>query len=171
MVWGFDSFEGFPAPSLQDQSIRKAKKGDAWKECSITTVHEMLTLSGLDPHYVESRIMLVKGFFEQTLSEYDRQPIALLHLDVDLYASYKECLVKLYPLMASGGIIAFDEYKRGLEPIYWPGAAKAIEEFLGDRVRHIQRDPVTGKYYIECGEYINQTASPLRGETGKTRGL
>lgn len=72
---------------------------------------------------------IFEGFFENTLHEYEGK-IAILHLDCDLYNSYKCCLNTLYDKVVSGGIILFDEYKSYTQLDNFPGAAKAIDEFF-----------------------------------------
>ena len=53
---------------------------------------------------------------------------SLLHLDCDLYDSYKTCLNELYHKVSKGGVILIDEYKHP----NWPEPQKAIDEF-GER--------------------------------------
>ena len=52
----------------------------------------------------------------------------MLHLDCDLYESYKISLTNLYDKVVAGGIIMFDEY----DDQRWPGARRAIDEFFMD---------------------------------------
>ena len=52
-----------------------------------------------------------------------------MHLDVDLYQSYKLCLERLFPLVNSGGIILFDEYNEETL-MKFPGSKKAVDEYL-----------------------------------------
>ena len=73
---------------------------------------------------------------------------SFLHLDVDLYQSYIDCLDALYERVVSGGIIAIDEYLNGIEYPKYPGGFKALEVFLKDKNDDICRDLKTGKYYI-----------------------
>ena len=70
----------------------------------------------------------------------------LLHLDCDLYQSYKDSLEFLYPKVVRNGIIAFDEYVN--EEWAFPGAVKAINEFFGENVKKIQKCSLTGKSYL-----------------------
>jgi O-methyltransferase len=70
----------------------------------------------------------VEGYFPAGFDRYSGEPIALLHLDVDLYQSHKHCLEWFEPLVAPGGVIAFDEYRNPT----WPGATQAIDEYFGD---------------------------------------
>jgi len=90
-----------------------------------TSVRNYLSNSGIDQDFINKKVVLVKGLFEDTLRTYNGKQVALLHLDVDLYQSYKECIEFFYPRVAKGGIIAFDEY----QSTEWPGAKKAIDEY------------------------------------------
>jgi hypothetical protein len=141
-VWGFDSFEGFPEPSPEDRSVRNPKKGE-WGHVRYEGVMEMFRSSGLSEKFMK-KFHLVKGFFNKSLSAYDKQPIALLHLDVDLYQSYKDCLNALYDYVIPGGVIMFDEYE---DIVAFPGAKKAIDQFFADKSDEITKDS-SGKYFI-----------------------
>ncbi len=146
-LWGFDSFEGFPEPTSEDVSMRGTKKGD--KDIhTITSVLDFLRGGGLDEEFIRSQITLIKGFFNESLSKYRGEKIALLHLDGDLYESYKDPLRILYPRVVEGGVVLFDEYLNTTEHAKFPGAQKAIDEFFGEEVSAIKRDHATGKYYL-----------------------
>ena len=69
----------------------------------------------------------------------------MLHLDCDLYKSYKESLEFMYPKVVQNGIIVFDEY---LDQKNFPGAIKAIDDFFGQKIQDIQKCDITGKYYL-----------------------
>ncbi len=146
-LWGFDSFEGFPQPSSLDESIRGSKKGD-FGNTSVLAVQDLLIHSGLGKDFVDSQVTIIKGFFDASLSRYRGGPIAFLHLDVDLYDSYLACLKALYPNVAKGGVIMFDEYLGTGEYLNFPGAQKAIDEYLGPRVVWMERDLAAGKYFL-----------------------
>ena len=53
----------------------------------------------------------------------------LVHLDVDNYGPYRACLEFLYPLVADGGVIVFDDYGEAC----CPGAKAAVDEFFAGR--------------------------------------
>ena len=146
-LWGFDSFEGFPEPSSEDISPRNPKKGE-WNYSSIKSINDMLINSGFPPDWLRANITLVKGFFNESLAAYNGDGIALLHLDVDLYQSYKDSLNQLYEKVLPGGIIAFDEYMSTFEYLHFPGARKAIDEFFANKKIRILRDVVFGKFYV-----------------------
>lgn len=143
-IYGFDSFEGLPemsaedAPELQPESKFKGRFVN-----NMESVIARLISSGLPDDFVDRQIHLVKGWFSDTLPAFDR-PIALLHVDVDLYQSYLDVLQNLYPRVSHGGIVAFDEYRDRL----WVGASKAIHEFFGDSVEIRESDIMPGKHYL-----------------------
>lgn len=141
-LWGFDSFEGFPEPTQEDASQRQAKKGE-WalaKQQALTLLQTHLN----DELFFRSKLSLIAGFFEDSLQVHNGA-ISLLHLDCDLYLSYKTCLETLYPKVSPGGIIAFDEYHR--EGHVWPGAPKAIDEFFANKEVEFVKDSFYGKFY------------------------
>lgn len=143
-VWGFDSFRGFPEPGAEDLGRRKPKKGELATDR--LSIENMLKVGGFDPLFLESNLTLVEGFFEQTLREYPGPPIALLHIDADLYSSTRTVLQSLFPRVAPGGVVLFDEYINS-EPD-WPGARLAVDEFFGNLADSIQHDKTVNRYYL-----------------------
>ncbi len=146
-LWGFDSFEGFPQPSNEDRSLRNAQKGE-WGDTSVKSVLNLLKQYGIEANFIDSQITLVKGFFNESLKKYRGSKIALLHIDADLYESYLTVLRQLYPKVAKGGLVVFDEYMETGNLLNFPGAQKAIDECFGDSVQAFSRDKATGKYYL-----------------------
>lgn len=146
-LWGFDSFEGYPEPSSEDSSPRNLAQGQ-WKVIGREDVNRILALAGLPEEFRRDRVVVVKGFFENTLRTAGIGPIALLHLDVNLYRSYLTCLSELFPRVVPGGIVMFDEYMNEDEAIKCPGAKKAIDGYFADQTHRIQRDPYYGKYFL-----------------------
>lgn len=142
-LYGFDSFEGFPEPHPEDKSSRNPQKGE-WKVLTPAQLHRILVQLRLGEEFVDSRIRIVKGFFEDTLPKAKIENIALLHLDVDLYQSYKTCLEYLFPKVVSGGMVLFDEY----DTPNWPGAKKAIDEYFKNTSYRPQKDAESGKYFL-----------------------
>jgi hypothetical protein len=146
-IWGFDSFEGFPEPTAEDDSERKPRRGE-WNVGTIRDMHKMLVGAGFADLWLRTRVTLVKGFFEESLAKYTGDEIALLHIDADLYESYKTVLEDLYGKVRPGGVIAFDEYMGSFEHHGFPGAKKAVDEFFADKDATIQRDEAFGKYFV-----------------------
>jgi O-methyltransferase len=141
--YGFDSFEGFPAPAVKDGVTPITGKA-FWSNPS-EAVLRVLKDGRVPEDTIRNRVRLVKGFFEHTLPRYDGR-IALLHLDCDLYESYKVALANLYDRVVPGGIIMFDEY----DDPRWAGAKPAIDEFFADKPeKPVAHHKCTWKYFVE----------------------
>jgi len=123
-LYGYDSFQGFPEPSKYDVSVRNPQKGDLWGDTSLDHVRQNFIDAGLSD-FSKEQVNLIQGFFDETLLRAsDPDTIAFLHLDVDLYDSYKICAEVLGPRVT--GLIQYDEYNSPK----WPGATRAINECL-----------------------------------------
>lgn len=138
VVYGFDSFQGFDASVDSEialggrSSVTKRRGG--FGDTSLEYVAAKVRRFGLQQH-----VRLVEGYLERTLPRYADQQFCFVHLDVDIYESYRVALEFFYPRMASSGVILLDEYD---DPT-WPGCNKAVDEFLFDkpeRLVQIERD-------------------------------
>lgn len=151
-IVGFDSFAGFPKPEPQDTSFRNPKEGE-WShspsgkyEYSMEFIYRVLDKARLGE--AVKRVNLEKGFFSDTLPHYSGGPIAILHLDGDLYVSYRDPLNNLYDKVVPGGVIVFDDFtteKAGEDR--FPGARMATEEFFADKPEQL-RDSIRGTPYL-----------------------
>lgn len=146
-IWGFDSFEGFPEPTAEDLGTGRSTRKGEWNNTSLEGAVDFLHRCGWSAAWVVSRVTLVKGFFDVSLTNYRGDGIALLHADADLYQSYLDIFGHLYDKVVPGGIIAFDEYMGTRDYAKWPGAKQAIDEFFGPKNIPIIRDAMTSKYY------------------------
>jgi O-methyltransferase len=132
-VFGFDSFSGFDnevevdaaMPHANDPSMRVG----AFNDTTESRLRRRIASFGLT-----QRIFLHKGFFKQTLVDDIKERFSFVHLDCDLYESYKDCLAFFYPRMTPGGLILLDEY---LDPS-WPGCKIATDEFLNGKPETIE---------------------------------
>jgi Macrocin-O-methyltransferase (TylF) len=120
-IWGFDSWRGLPSLSSEDAGSVDGE--GAFSSATVDEVRLRLELFGFDSM---EGITLVEGDITQTLATAAIDRIAFLHLDVDIYESYRSGLTILWPKVASGGIVALDEYA---DPA-WPGATQAVDEFM-----------------------------------------
>lgn len=139
-VYGFDSFEGIPLASVEDD----AQPGILGPKpvAQYTDKRQLLTSSGITAHSREevqallnywfpgkrNNVVLVKGWFQDTLPAYagvlaKLGGIALLRLDGDLYESTKVSLEHLFPLLRSGGVLIVDDWDLA-------GCRKACEEYF-----------------------------------------
>ncbi len=143
ILWGFDSFQGLPRPAAEDRSFRKPKKGK-FGNTTAEKVAERLNALGFQKALRARRIRLIPGFFNQSLKQFPNRPIAFLHVDCDLYRSHLEVLTTLFPQIARGGIISFDDHHNS----HWPGARKAIDEYFNGSSHQISYDKVAKKYFV-----------------------
>lgn len=133
-TYGVDSFEGMPEPTEHDiiNGVNNYPKGRL--AVSEGFVHRRLYLEGLT-HSVE----LVRGFVPDVLSRLPDGPFALVHLDIDHYASTKAALEWLWPRMMKGGVLCCDDYfpdQQGL-------AALALNEWAATH-------PISGSEGRKC---------------------
>lgn len=163
-IVGYDSFDGFPEPSQQDTSYRNPQKGE-WSNSpsgkykySIEFTQQVLAQAGIPLNKIA--LSLHKGFFSDTLPHHPKRPIAMLHIDGDLYASYRDVLHNLYDLVVPGGIIVFDDFQaKKPEQERFPGARIAVEEFFGEDIDKLQVSP-GGTFFLVKSQVINHDNSP-----------
>jgi O-methyltransferase len=133
---GCDSFEGFPAPTtqdaLQDGTFHERTRQGVFHETSYEALSSRVSALGF-----AHNIRLVKGFFVDTLPQLSTMRFRVVHLDCDLYQSYLTCLDFFYPRLVPGGYMVFDEYD--FSASVYPGAKKAIDIFLADKVEKLQQ--------------------------------
>ncbi len=123
----YDSFVGLPEPELCDRPTNKdmIPTGAGWFGIPNGKLDQQVRdyLSDYSP-----RFSMYKGWFKDTLQTSPDLQYAMVHLDVDFYQSYKECLEYFVPRIVSGGFLVCDEYNFK----HLPGAKKAIDEYFGD---------------------------------------
>jgi len=128
MLYGFDSFEGFDEAVNIDVQLGGQADEDKRVAGFSDTSYEGLVLK-LRRLGVASTAQLVKGYFCQTLPGHQDRRFSFVHLDCDIYQSYKDCLEFFYPRLEKGGVILLDEYN---DP-HWPGCNAAVDEFLANK--------------------------------------
>jgi len=139
-IYGFDTFEGFPAVSKQDAGAGESPgKGDLRADC----YEELLKLV---KEYDADRFLghlpkveLVRGDIAQTvpafLEAHPHLVVSLLFLDCDLYEPTKVALEHFVTRMPKGAVLAFDELDNPL----WPGETLAALEAVGLRTLRLRR--------------------------------
>lgn len=136
VVYGFDTFEGFPALSPEDGPGDPAREiaaggyhGGASVLADLALAQEAMNQDKHIRHI--DRIELVRGDVEKTVPEFaaargDGLRIALLNLDLDLYRPTLTALEHFVPKMVRGGIIVVDEY--AVEA--WGGESRAVDDYF-----------------------------------------
>lgn len=153
MVWLFDSFEGLPEPTVEDESVinknpgRDKGSGTVYQGYCLGTYEEVSDLLFSKLGLNKETISMVRGWFQDTLPKYKDKigAISFLRLDADWYESTKCCLENLYDNVISGGYILIDDYD-------FPGCRKAVHEFLekeGVTVKYITIGNRGGAYFVK----------------------
>ncbi len=152
-VWLFDSFEGLPQPAPLDGARAAFVAGNRAEGrlesigVNVGSLEEVQHLL-LDRFEIPvQRLHFVKGWFQDTLSQYQGGPIALLHIDADWYESIKVCLQHLWPSVAVGGYVVIDDYG------HFKGARAAVDEFLASLAPPpvLQRKGYSQAYFRKVG--------------------
>ena len=142
-MWLFDSFAGMPKPGCFDIDYRGRSArdmvagglpldGDA---SDYDVCWDYLKSLGLEM----KRVHVIKGWFRDTFRQaIGLGPLAILHLDCDFYDSVKLALRRWMPSVADGGYVIIDDYG------HWRGCRKAVDEYLGARVKELHKIDRTG---------------------------
>ena len=148
-VFGYDSFEGFPQPSREDDSPRQPHQGEwARSPSGLYTYSPDFIACVLANGGIETQPTLGKGFFCSSLKSYPGDPIAILHVDCDLYQSYLDTLQALWDMIVVGGVVVFDDFLFQSESNEdWPGARRAVSEFFADK-NQTMHESIRGTPYI-----------------------
>ncbi len=116
-IYTFDSYLGHPADWDKGDKVM-LKDHFAWP-------------SGKELPLLLLNVQLSKGWFADTLPPFvllEEEPIALLHVDCEIYESTAQALDILGPRMIEGTVILFDEFYN--YPNYRNHEYKAFQEFL-----------------------------------------
>jgi O-methyltransferase len=145
-LFGLDNWRGLPEPQPMDSGPGSVAERGMFSWASPELVRRELRAHGFRADEFDLVVTLIPGPFGDTLPRLQTSP-ALVHVDADLYESYRLALVCLWPRLTVGGIVAFDEYE---EHERWPGARRAVDEFLAGLAAgsaELARDDRIGKWY------------------------
>ena len=142
-IIGFDTFEGFPSVhEIDTKGSSPLAKVGGMKGSPQQEIQKAVELYDLNrPLSHIPKVELVAGDICKTAKSYvDSHPhlvVALLYLDLDLYAPTKAALEAFLPRMPKGGVIVFDE----LNAEKFPGETQAVHEVMGLNKCKIERFP------------------------------
>lgn len=133
---GFDVFGKFPETAFDPDKDRRERfiqsAGD--QSISVEQLQKVLAAKGCG-----NNVTLVVGDICHTVpafvAEHPELRIALLHVDVDILEPSQVVMNVLAPLVVPGGVVVLDDY--GM----FPGATKAVDEFMAGRPERIQKLP------------------------------
>lgn len=124
-VYGADSFEGIPPAKPDQYPADSAHTGcdgmEILNDNSKARVEGYLSRLGL----LSEDLVLVEGWFNETLANIETEKFAVIRADGDTYESTIQILENLYPKLSDGGYIIIDDY------FSWAGCRSAVEEFRG----------------------------------------
>jgi predicted O-methyltransferase YrrM len=114
-IYLYDTFEGMPEVCEFDNTH---KKGD-FNDTSFIGVSNLFK--------DKKNVKVIKGIFPKENVDFLKdKKFKFVHLDVDIYESYKESLDFFHDKMIPGGVMLFDDYNA------WTclGSKKAIDEYV-----------------------------------------
>ena len=124
-VWLADSFEGLPAPNIEEYPDDEGENFHEYPELSISMddVKENFKKYEL----LDEQVKFIKGWFKDTLPSASIDKLALLRLDGDLYESTIQPLDALYDKVSVGGYVIVDDYH------VVKGCKQAIHDFFAKK--------------------------------------
>lgn len=118
-VYAYDTFEGMP----ETDPVRDMHQRGDFADAGYAQLLEYVATTGLDTH-----LETVKGRFDQTLPAMLARvgPIALAHVDCDIYEAIRYTVRTCRPKMAGGAYLVFDDPLHGS----CLGAFDAVQEVV-----------------------------------------
>lgn len=118
-LWIYDSFEGLPEKSKEDESVLGADFRSGELLVTKREVKERFLRAGLPVPVIK------KAWFSELTSNDLPEKIAFAFLDGDFYESIKCSLELVEPRMVDGGVIVVHDYTN----LALPGVKKAVDEW------------------------------------------
>jgi len=121
-LWLYDSFEGLPEKTNEDES----SAGESFKSGELKA-----SKARLERNFFKRDLQIPeikKAWFFELDPEDLPEKIALAFLDGDYYESIMDSLKLVWPKMSSGGVILVDDF----DNVALPGVKRAVDEFLSD---------------------------------------
>lgn len=144
-----DTFQGFPEETVTSRDSTLFRTASKLRS-KFRVANDVPDRIARFAQVFDMPISACCGPFNETLPKLllnEDLRFSFVHLDVDLYESYKFCLDLLYDRVSPGGLVVFDDY----ESRRWPGAKRAIDEFFAERVAKPERSSirVRSAWYVQ----------------------
>ena len=124
-VWVADSFEGLPAPNVEEYP---ADAGHDLSGVSTLMVGADIVRANFERYrLLDDRVRFLEGWFADTLPTAPIEQLSVLRLDGDLYESTMDALHPLYDKVSPGGFVIVDDYGA------WEPCRQAVDEFRAER--------------------------------------
>lgn len=115
----FDTFEGFDS---RDVEIERQKDYSSAVEKHLDNTDEDIVLSKIKN---TSKVQIVKGYFPESVEEFEDKKYAFVSIDVDLYNPILTGLEYFYERLEVGGYIIVHDYNFP----HYSGVKKAVNDF------------------------------------------
>ncbi|MCA9328919.1 class I SAM-dependent methyltransferase [Candidatus Saccharibacteria bacterium] len=122
-LWLYDSFEGLPEKTHEDQAASGELFVGGALKASQARLKRNFTKAGLKIPEIKKA-----WFWELDPSDLPDK-ICFAFLDGDFYESILDSLKLVLPKMTAGGVIIVDDYAN----VKLPGARRAVDEFIADK--------------------------------------
>lgn len=123
-VYVADSFEGLPPPDENKYPLDKNDPHHTYSNLAISLEKVQENFKSYD--LLDSNVVFVKGFFENTIPSLKIDKLCVLRLDGDMYGSTIVVLDSLYDSVSVGGFIIIDDWTL-------PSCHQAVLDFLNKR--------------------------------------
>jgi predicted O-methyltransferase YrrM len=140
----FDTFRGFVGlPDEKDVQGRSIREYDLSKyvapECESRAVRWRMREAGIP----EERLFIIEGQAEDRVADFAPPKIAILRLDVSLYAPTLVSLETMYERLEKGGWLVVNDYG------HWQGCRDAVDGFFAKRGEPFRGVAVDRTCYIQ----------------------
>jgi hypothetical protein len=135
-VYACDTFEGLPAPKLEDSRGVAFHLGDY--AADYENVRQYLAQW--------PNIQIRRGFFPASAPDLEDKRFCFAHLDVDLYESTKACLRWFLPRLVPGGMILSHDYNLA------SGVRQAFDEVFADKPETVIEMPTNQCLVVKQGK-------------------
>lgn len=150
-IVAFDTFEGLRGVSVKDGAAQE--KGHAVPKDYDQVLTDLLrTHEQMSPLGHMTRTFVYKGDARETvdkwLEDFPGAPIALLHLDMDLYEPTVEVINKVRERLVAGSVVVLDE----LTARFFPGETRALMDVFGLanlKLRRSRNQPYAAWFRVE----------------------
>lgn len=126
----YDSFEGLPKKSPQDQSAA----GVDFQKGELAVSKKQFLQAFQRAHLAPPAVH--KCWFDEIGADEIPSSIAFAFLDGDFYGSILASLKLVWPRMPAGGVVLIDDYKR--ETL--PGVERAVRDFFQSNTPHLRTE-------------------------------
>lgn len=134
-----DTFCGVVKTTSEDSSYVGGEHADTTEGYVLELVRQLQV----------DRVRVLKGTFpDNFLAEMNRNAFCFVHIDVDVYMSAKDVMTFVWPRLAIGGIVVFDDY--GFHTC--DGIAKLVAEYRNNKDKLILHNLNGHAVVIKIGE-------------------